>query len=91
MHNAEKFGTLIGQSYNVSHPEKEFSLTLKEVKELSQSQNENGGVSLMFASQEKLLCPQGTYEFTGEGFNEAVFMVPVGETENGILYEVVIN
>ena len=81
----------VGRSFTVAPEGAEpVELALTELRDLASSTRDGGGYALTWKGPSAPLLPQATYAF--EGFaHEAVFLVPIGEDEDGIRYESVFN
>ena len=67
------------------------SIKLIDVSPLNPSTEGTEAFSLLFESPTQSVMPQQAYRLTAEGFEDAVFLVPVGQDENGTRYEAVFN
>lgn len=84
-----KFQSCIGERYTIEHPQRAFAVTLKEATPLTTSTKDS--YSLLLESVEADICPQGVYRLKGAEFDCPLLVVPVGQTDQGVLYEIIVN
>lgn len=91
MASADFYEECVGQEFYVEGLEVPYPLTLKEVARTQTSMREGGGFSLLFESSSKDVLSQAVYFIAGDNHKAELFLVPVGESANGIRYESIFN
>jgi len=97
MHNnltMETFSPLVNEEFNVYIGDRALPVRLLEVTPLKGSgdNQEHQAWSLVFQFPPQRLFDQGTYEFEHSDTGRlAIFVVPIGQDENGVRYQAIFN
>ena len=90
----EIFSPLVNEEFNVYIGDTALSARLLEVTPLRASRDDpdHQAWSLVFQFPPQQLFDQGTYEFEhADTGRMAVFVVPIGQDENGVRYQAIFN
>ena len=79
-----------GESFRVAAADAD--LVLREVTVRDHSARPGGGFSLFFVGPPEPSLPQATYDMAHAGLGEfALFLVPLGRSDDGVQYEAAFN
>lgn len=91
----QEFSKHVDTQFKIALGERDFNLTLAEVKAYLPQQNERGGMerfSVFFDGPGDIRLPQQTYHLAHDKMGELdLFLVPVSGDERGFRYEAVFN
>jgi len=86
----DDFEPLVGDLFLLRGPAGETPLRLVQVRKLGQAQRAGGAFSLEFVSPAGQVLPQATYPLEHSALGSlAIFLVPLGRTEDGVTYEAI--
>ena len=91
MLNQSDYAENLNTMFRVAEPGEPSEIQLTTVNELKIN-GEQESFSLIFHGGKDRFLPQGLYDLEHDSLgNSGIFLVPVGEQENGYLYEAVFN
>ena len=86
------FESCVSESWLLLRPEGDVPLILNSVKMLKSGTRTGGSFSLLFSGPKEPLLEQDIHRLQdGESKAMDVFLVPVGQTSDATLYEVIFN
>jgi hypothetical protein len=88
----EQFSQQVHQPFSGTAPNgSDVEMTLAKFTDIFDSDTQET-FTLVFRAPADTAAEQGTYVLRNQGFGEqAIFLVPVGQDENGVLFEAVYN
>lgn len=85
----DDFRREVGTLYEAEVEGARVALTLAAAQELSSMGREGGAFRLEFTGPPQPVLPQATYPLHGAGQTHDIFIVPIGQDEDGVRYEAI--
>ena len=85
----DDFAGNVGQDYSIVFTDGIVPVALEQAQVLPSGQRKGGAFRLQFLGPPEPILPQGIYSFRLGEQSDDIFIVPIGQVENGIQYEAI--
>src|SRR5437879_2873096 len=84
------FEAHLGEIFYLQRPDEPVALRLVQVRKLGQATRAGGAFALELVSPVGSMLPQATYTLDHSALGSlAIFLVPIGRTQDGVIYEAI--
>ncbi len=87
----EHFADNVGKTYEIVFTDAVLPVTLEQAQPLPGGHREAGAFRLQFLGPREPVLAQGIFAFRLDDDIDAIFIVPIGQDENGTQYEAIFS